>query len=130
MTALLSYRWLESKARMDDACRVYNDRSDEWAALKDKSLPAVWQHASTSWQRAVAPLMALMGRDRYPAAGLQEITRLMRHARTHLLEKDAAACREVFGAAPTAATKDAVLVEYFGSRLPGAFVLLLWPPPD
>jgi hypothetical protein len=35
---------------------------------------------------------------------------------------------KVFGAAPTAATKDAVLVEYFGSRLPGAFVLLLWPP--
>ena len=54
----------------------------------------------------------------------------MRHARTHLLEKDAAACCEVFGAAPTAATKDAVLVEYFGSRLPGVFVLLLWPPPD
>ena len=37
---------------------------------------------------------------------------------------------KVFGAAPTAATKDAVLVEYFGSRLPGAFVLLLWPPLD
>ena len=130
LTALLSYRWLESKARMDDACRVYNDKSDEWAALRDKSVPAVWQQASTSWQRAVAPLMALMGRDRYPAAGLQEITRLMRHARTHLLEKDAAACCEVFGATPTAATKDAVLVEYFGSRLPGVFVLLLWPPPD
>ena len=133
MTALLSYRWLESKARMDDACRVYNDKSDPsapWAALQDKSVPAVWQQASTSWQRAVAPLMALMGRDRYHAAGLQEITRFMRHARTHLLEKDAAACCEVFGAAPTAATKDAVLVEYFGSRLPGVFVLLLWPPPD
>ena len=99
MTALLSYRWLESKARMDDACRVYNDKSDPsapWAALQDKSVPAVWQQASTSWQRAVAPLMALMGRDRYHAAGLQEITRFMRHTRTHLLEKDTAACREVF----------------------------------
>ena len=130
MTALPSYRWLESKARMDDACRVYNDKSDEWAALQDKSVPAVWQQASTSWQRAVAPLMALMGRDRYHAVGLQEITRFMRHARTHLLEKkDAAACCEVFGAAPTAATKDALLVEYLGSRLPRVFVLLLWPPP-
>ena len=89
-----------------------------------------WQAASTSWQRAVAPLMALVGRDRYRAAGLQEIARLMRHARTHLLEKDPAACREVFGAAPTAATKDAVLDEYLGSCLPRVFVLLLWPPPD
>ena len=79
--ALPSCRWLGSKARMDDACRVYNDQSDEWAALKDKPVPAVWQQASTSWQRAVAPLMALMGRDRYHAAGLQEIARFMRHVR-------------------------------------------------
>ena len=135
MAVPASCRWLEPKARMDDACRVYNDRSEDgaggrrWAALRDKSVPAVWQQASTSWQRAVQPLMALMGRDRYPAAGLQEIARFVRHARTHLLEKDAAACREVFGAAPTAATKDAVLVEYLGSRLPRIFVLLLWPPP-
>jgi hypothetical protein len=73
--------------------------------------------------------MALMGRDRYHASGPQEIARFIRHARAHLLEKDAAACREVFGAAPTAATKDALLVGYLGSRLPRVFVLLLWPPP-
>ena len=66
---------------MDDACRVYNDRSEEWAALRDKSVPAVWQQASTSWQSMVQPLMALMGRDRFNAVGLQEIVRFMRHVR-------------------------------------------------
>ena len=76
-----SCRWLEPKARMDDACRVYNDRSEEWAALRDKSVPAVWQEASTSWQSMVQPLMALMGRDRFNAPGLQEIVRFMRHVR-------------------------------------------------
>ena len=64
-----SCRWLEPKARMDDACRVYNDRSKEWAALRNKSVPAVWQEASTSWQSMVQPLMALMGRDRFNAPG-------------------------------------------------------------
>ena len=78
-----SCRWLEPKARMDDACRVYNDRSEEWAALRDKSVPAVWQQASTRWQSMVQlqPLMALMGRDRFNAPGLQEIVRFMRHVR-------------------------------------------------
>ena len=46
--------------------------------------------------------MALMGGGRYHSAGLQDIARFIRNVRTHLLEKDADACREVFGAAPTA----------------------------
>ena len=81
ITVLPSGRWLEPKVRMDDACRVYNDRSEEWAALRDKSVPAVWQQASTRWQSMVQPLMALMGRDRFNAPGLQEIVRFMRHVR-------------------------------------------------
>jgi hypothetical protein len=64
----------------------------------------VWQEASTSWQRAVAPLMALMGSGRYHSAGLQDIARFVRNARTHLLEKDATALAAVLGAAPTAAS--------------------------
>jgi hypothetical protein len=69
--------------------------------------------------------MALMGGRRY-TVGLQDIARFMRNVRTHLLEKDAAACAAVLGAAPSAVSKDALLVAYFGDRLPSVFVHLLW----
>jgi hypothetical protein len=135
--------------------QVCNDKAREWQALKDKPLPAVWQQASTSWQRAVQPLMELMGGGRYhtglqvsllplacphsrrasmedqavdssPPPWPQDIARFIRNTHTHLLEKDAAACGAVLGVAPTAASKDALLVDYFGARLPAVFVLLLW----
>ena len=48
--------------------------------------------------------MALMGGGRYHSAGLQDIARFVRNARTPLLERDAAALAAVLGAAPTAAS--------------------------
>ena len=60
--------------------------------------------------------------------GLQELVRLLRHARAHAVENldhAPAELRAVFGAA--VANRDAVLVDYVTEKMPEAFLWLLYP---
>ena len=111
--------WPDASEKLERVCLLVDTRPAEWDALAGVQPPP--------WRATVPELLGLMGGSY--GGGLQELARLLRNARAHVvesLEHAPAELRAVFGAA-VADRRDAVLVDYVTAKLPEAFLCLLRP---